>query len=397
MQQSNASTRTAVSHPRREESTTATRLAVHAVRDISGLTPTQKSVLYALASRANADQQCWPALRTIAADSGASPASVKRALISLEKRSLITREKRLLPDTRGHRSTLYTLRLSARAPTPKPPMELPHGEPTLAHREPRRTQGINTALNNHVIRTNNISCTGTSTRKGDSRARPRTRDESAMRPEAPVRAESASRPTVRQAKQLPDQQKEQARRPDAPARPARLSADAYQAGGDRQDERPEDLILTKAQLPRIIQLMRTRRLPENGYSLGAWAWASFFDQQRLHALEGCRPRVVALTRRRERRLEELMHRHGRESLARVVQYTANQRSTSGVKYGGKMAELDWLLAGDRYEKTLAWATQADNVAARREDEARRRREISGTRSGLVAIGTMFSSSTADER
>ena len=63
------------------------------VREI-GLTLSVQAVAHALIARLDKQYACWPSIATIARDSKASKASVKRALSELERRGILLRERR---------------------------------------------------------------------------------------------------------------------------------------------------------------------------------------------------------------------------------------------------------------------------------------------------------------
>src|SRR5690625_193457 len=72
----------------------------------------EKSVLVALAHRADKDGYCYPGIEMIATMTGASRRTVIRAIQGLDEKNLITRERR--HRSNGSRtSTSYTLNLSA--------------------------------------------------------------------------------------------------------------------------------------------------------------------------------------------------------------------------------------------------------------------------------------------
>lgn len=72
----------------------------------------EKSVLVALAHRADKDGYCYPGIEMIATMTGASRRTVMRAIQGLDEKKLITRERR--HRSNGSRtSTSYTLNLSA--------------------------------------------------------------------------------------------------------------------------------------------------------------------------------------------------------------------------------------------------------------------------------------------
>src|SRR4029077_17469314 len=66
---------------------------VEVVRELR-LPPTAKLVLYALASRANPEDRCWPSIATLAADTGLKRRAVQLHVGRLVKRGAIVREVR---------------------------------------------------------------------------------------------------------------------------------------------------------------------------------------------------------------------------------------------------------------------------------------------------------------
>ena len=77
-----------------------------ALNRVTGITSTQKSILIALADRANADHQCWPSYEDICFRSGANRKSVVSALHRLEELGLLSRQRRF------SKSNVYTLAIS---------------------------------------------------------------------------------------------------------------------------------------------------------------------------------------------------------------------------------------------------------------------------------------------
>jgi DNA-binding MarR family transcriptional regulator len=56
----------------------------------SCLRPSERLVLIALGTYASSTGVCWPAVGTLAADTGLDPSTVRRTIHSVEKRGLIT-------------------------------------------------------------------------------------------------------------------------------------------------------------------------------------------------------------------------------------------------------------------------------------------------------------------
>ena len=73
-----------------------------------GLKPSTLQVAHAIAHRANANNQAWPSLSTLAEDTGLHRATVARALHALEDAGLIERERRQRTDG-GNTSTRYRI------------------------------------------------------------------------------------------------------------------------------------------------------------------------------------------------------------------------------------------------------------------------------------------------
>jgi Helix-turn-helix domain len=67
----------------------------------------EKFVLLALSNYTNQDNQCWPSIDTIASDTGLSRTSVKIALKGLEKRHILSVDKRV--ENRVHSTNIYTI------------------------------------------------------------------------------------------------------------------------------------------------------------------------------------------------------------------------------------------------------------------------------------------------
>jgi len=81
---------------------------------LQGLTASQKLVLLALADHANEDGICWPGQKSISKKTGLSERTVKRARSDLEKKELISVERR--PGKGGgNRSNRYILELGQSA------------------------------------------------------------------------------------------------------------------------------------------------------------------------------------------------------------------------------------------------------------------------------------------
>lgn len=106
------------------------------------LTAYQRSVLMALASRANADGECWPSLATIAKDAKVSTATVKRCIPKLVEYGYISKRKRT-GEHGGPVSTLY--KILFKKPRDSASNSGDDGSQPLAHTEPgvrsERTKG----------------------------------------------------------------------------------------------------------------------------------------------------------------------------------------------------------------------------------------------------------------
>ncbi|WP_312354183.1 helix-turn-helix domain-containing protein [Aminipila sp.] len=68
-----------------------------------------KSVYMYLKDRSNADDQCWPSIKTIAKDTSMSVSTVKRAIEDLVRYGLLTKEFRYR-ENGSHTSNLYFLK-----------------------------------------------------------------------------------------------------------------------------------------------------------------------------------------------------------------------------------------------------------------------------------------------
>ncbi len=80
----------------------------NAARHVPGLVRWQRSVLEALADRADAEGRTWPRLADVAARVGCSEVSVRRAVQALEAAGLVQVERRHRAD--GSRaSNVYTV------------------------------------------------------------------------------------------------------------------------------------------------------------------------------------------------------------------------------------------------------------------------------------------------
>lgn len=73
------------------------------------LTAHEIAVYVALSWRVDSGGRCWPSLAVLAQDAGCSVATVKRALVSLEDKELISRRRRRKGDRWA--STIYTMRV----------------------------------------------------------------------------------------------------------------------------------------------------------------------------------------------------------------------------------------------------------------------------------------------
>ena len=74
----------------------------------SDLSHRARSVYMYLKDRADKDDKCWPAIKTIAKELGLSSSTVKRALDDLYGAGLLTREPRWR-ENGSHSSNLYRL------------------------------------------------------------------------------------------------------------------------------------------------------------------------------------------------------------------------------------------------------------------------------------------------
>lgn len=74
----------------------------------ANLTHRAVAVYLYLNDRANKDQQCWPAIPTIARSLKLSPSTVKRAIHDLEQAGLLTTEQRYR-ESGAKSSLLFTL------------------------------------------------------------------------------------------------------------------------------------------------------------------------------------------------------------------------------------------------------------------------------------------------
>ena len=68
----------------------------------------EKCMLMYLMSRSGRKKQCFPSLKTIAEDLGASESTVISIIKKLESKNLIVREKRI-SDNGGYMSNIYTV------------------------------------------------------------------------------------------------------------------------------------------------------------------------------------------------------------------------------------------------------------------------------------------------
>ncbi|WMI82435.1 helix-turn-helix domain-containing protein [Anaerotignum sp. MB30-C6] len=68
-----------------------------------------KSVYMYLKDRSNADDQCWPSIKTIAKDTSMSVSTVKRAIEDLVRYDLLTKQFRYR-ENGSHTSNLYLLK-----------------------------------------------------------------------------------------------------------------------------------------------------------------------------------------------------------------------------------------------------------------------------------------------
>ena len=79
-----------------------------ALNHVTGITSTQKAILFALADRADESAQCYPSYDDICKRSGANRKTVGAALRKLEQAKLIRRARRF------SKSTIYTLLISSK-------------------------------------------------------------------------------------------------------------------------------------------------------------------------------------------------------------------------------------------------------------------------------------------
>ena len=78
-----------------------------ALNVVRGINSTQKSILIALADRANEENQCWPSYEDICDRSCATRNALSNALKVFEQKNLVTRQQR------HNKSTIYTLNIAS--------------------------------------------------------------------------------------------------------------------------------------------------------------------------------------------------------------------------------------------------------------------------------------------
>lgn len=83
------------------------------------LPPCQKSVLVALANRADEDGYCWPGLDDLEGRTGWGRRSIQRAIQDLQTRQLLTVSAQFSERTGVQKSNLYRLALSVTSATPR--------------------------------------------------------------------------------------------------------------------------------------------------------------------------------------------------------------------------------------------------------------------------------------
>ncbi|UYM14044.1 helix-turn-helix domain-containing protein [Endozoicomonas euniceicola] len=82
---------------------------LNAVTADTSLTGVSKSIMVALANRADADGTCFPSIRTIASDTGFHPRTVTNHIQKLKAGNRISVENRTYPGSGFKRSNMYTL------------------------------------------------------------------------------------------------------------------------------------------------------------------------------------------------------------------------------------------------------------------------------------------------
>ncbi len=118
------------------------------------LTSSERFTLIALLSFANAEGKCWPSLTRIAERTGFSRCGVTKILGSLEKKGIISRERRTESESREHISTLYSITSKYHLPPSKP--VLPPNKDTLLQVANQFNQGGKPSLPEHIQLTNHI-------------------------------------------------------------------------------------------------------------------------------------------------------------------------------------------------------------------------------------------------
>jgi hypothetical protein len=85
--------------------------AINSAYRVKAGSSTNKTVLIALANRANDEGKCWPSVTKLMAETELSERAIRSALADLERRRLISREAQYLDGTKYRRSNLVTLHL----------------------------------------------------------------------------------------------------------------------------------------------------------------------------------------------------------------------------------------------------------------------------------------------
>lgn len=86
--------------------------------DVTDVTPSEFRILFILCDCHNPSKGCFPSQGYLQTKSGMSNGSINNQLNSLEKKGLISRERRIDPKTRQRKSTKYTLGFEIEKPTP---------------------------------------------------------------------------------------------------------------------------------------------------------------------------------------------------------------------------------------------------------------------------------------
>ncbi len=98
-------------HRSRAKVAAMSNAAIDAAYRVKAGSATNKTVLIALANRANDEGKCWPFLRTLKAETELSERAIRTALADLERRGLLSRAAQYLDGTKYRRSNLITLHL----------------------------------------------------------------------------------------------------------------------------------------------------------------------------------------------------------------------------------------------------------------------------------------------